>query len=178
MESNSVYPLLNTVSKIIQGFETSDDKASKYNIFWAAGIEGAEVYISSFLRNLLDPKTKLHTMGYEFLRLFNETIKEEFSNDCTPFKLPDVLSNMNTLEVHKEYSIGSLSHDKGTGGRIDLLIKNGCNVIVIENKIFASDQPKQLWRYYEFIKRKQYNGTLLYLTLDGNTGKSCRSPRL
>lgn len=178
MESNSVYPLLDTVSKIIQGFETSDDKASKYNIFWAAGIEGAEVYISRFLCNLLNPNTKLHSLGYKFLELFIDTFNEELSTDMEPFSLPDVLLNKENIKVHREFPIGAVSLENETGGRIDLLIKNGNNIIFIENKIFASDQPKQLWRYYEFIKRKQYNGTLLYLTLDGNTGKSCRSPRL
>lgn len=54
------------------------------------------------------------------------------------------------------------------GGRIDLLISNGEKAVVIENKIWAGDQPQQLRRYTEQLQAEGYPvPNLLYLTLDG-----------
>ena len=53
---------------------------------------------------------------------------------------------------------------------IDLLITNNANqAVVIENKIWAGDQPKQLQRYHKTLKDQGYDDIhLLYLTLDGH----------
>ena len=55
--------------------------------------------------------------------------------------------------------------------RIDIGIINGVGqAIVIENKIKAVDQPKQLLRYHDELKRRGYCKIhLLYLTLDGHS---------
>jgi hypothetical protein len=70
-----------------------------------------------------------------------------------------------------EYDIGAISEDYKEGGRIDILIrdKNG-KTIIIENKIYAGDQPWQLFRYNKFAEKNCTNGNyvLLYLTLDGH----------
>ena len=52
---------------------------------------------------------------------------------------------------------------------IDILITNDVREsVVIENKIYAGDQPKQLCRYYDTLKNQGYvNIHLLYLTLYG-----------
>ena len=53
---------------------------------------------------------------------------------------------------------------------IDLLITNNARqAVVIENKIWAQDQPKQLQRYHKKLKDKGYDDMhLLYLTLYGS----------
>ena len=53
---------------------------------------------------------------------------------------------------------------------IDLLITNNARqAVVIENKIWAGDQPEQLQRYYKTLKDRGYDDIhLLYLTLDGH----------
>ena len=52
---------------------------------------------------------------------------------------------------------------------IDLLIKNAKGqAIVIENKIWAGDQPEQLQRYFQDEKGRGFDPTLVYLTLDGH----------
>ena len=54
---------------------------------------------------------------------------------------------------------------------IDILIrsKDRKHAVVIENKIYAGDQPKQLARYYDIMKQEGYaNIELVYLTLDGD----------
>lgn len=52
------------------------------------------------------------------------------------------------------------------GVAILILVKIKDYYTAIENKINAGDQPKQLLRYKNFIKRNPH--TLLYLTLDGH----------
>ena len=74
------------------------------------------------------------------------------------------LSDFDTsiAEVHVEYSIGNINDD--SGGRIDILLSDGKGkFLVIENKIYAGDQDKQLIRY----KNKFRDSLILYLTLDG-----------
>lgn len=50
---------------------------------------------------------------------------------------------------------------------IDLLIQDNTKAIVIENKIYAGDQPEQLKRYFEHTKNSFRQPILLYLTLYG-----------
>lgn len=52
------------------------------------------------------------------------------------------------------------------GGRIDILIETPKQLIVIENKIYASDQENQLMRYFKYCKSQNKSFRLLYLTLD------------
>ena len=53
---------------------------------------------------------------------------------------------------------------------IDILIRDthSKQAVVIENKIWAGDQPEQLRRYDEQLKKEGYTPHLLYLTLDGH----------
>ena len=53
---------------------------------------------------------------------------------------------------------------------IDILITNATGqAVVIENKIWADDRPKQLQRYHETLKDQGYSDIhLLYLTLHGH----------
>ncbi len=65
-----------------------------------------------------------------------------------------------TATVATEYYTGN--------GRIDLLITDSNrHTIIIENKIWANDQPAQLQRYSEYASQYYSNYLLLYLTLDG-----------
>lgn len=64
-----------------------------------------------------------------------------------------------------EHYIGAVTETEG--GRIDILIYNKTNKVIIENKIFAGDQVNQLLRYYNYDKAAK----LYYLTLFG-TGPS------
>ena len=54
---------------------------------------------------------------------------------------------------------------------IDILIRDPSSMqaVVIENKIWAEDQPQQLWRYAEQLRGQGYTPRLLYLTLDGHS---------
>ncbi|MDD7660625.1 MAG: PD-(D/E)XK nuclease family protein [Bacteroidales bacterium] len=77
-----------------------------------------------------------------------------------------IVINTKNAEVTLEASIGTTNKTMTEGGRIDLLIKSGNKVIVIENKIYADDQKTQMKRYQNFCQ--QYDDyRLLYLNLDG-----------
>ena len=60
--------------------------------------------------------------------------------------------------------------DAGEHGRIDILLEMDELCIVIENKIYANDQPKQLERYHRYVNSRSMNDRveLLYLTLHGS----------
>lgn len=65
-----------------------------------------------------------------------------------------------------EKYIGPKDEENVTGGRLDICIRDHNNhFIVVENKIYAPEQPKQLERYH----RQYPNADLFYLTLDGSS---------
>ena len=72
---------------------------------------------------------------------------------------------LHQLEIHK------FDHDRATVHRewnnIDIVIcdRSSMQAVIIENKIWAADQPRQMERYAE--QMKEYECHLLYLTPDG-----------
>lgn len=106
---------------------------------------------SRFLHNLLSP-SGTHCQGPLFLDLFLKV--------CG---LSDFGIHTKNCIVHKEYHF------------IDLYITDKNKHIIIENKIYAADQDKQIERYIEIIKKensKDYdlssNLAVIYLSLDGS----------
>ncbi len=158
--------LLQQVSKIVAREKTQQEERRKrgenFNIFNVLGLSTSEVRLhSAFLAELLNPNGD-HGLGDKFLQAFIDDIvhknKETFAFDTQSAK------------VYVEYDIGTISEDYSEGGRIDLLIQDKNNqTIIIENKIDAGDQYKQLLRYNNYAKKK-YNDEqyiLLYLTKYG-----------
>lgn len=137
----------------------SDEKESGeyFNIFRILRIETREVKThSNFLTELLDPNCS-HRLGTtpleEFLRVIGIT-----NADASKAK------------VTSEFTIGTISQDGRTGGRIDILIDlqtRPNQLIAIENKIYAGDQENQLQRYHAHTKTLVY-----YLTLHGGRPSS------
>lgn len=132
-------------------------KGENYNLFSILRIEGSELKHSALIANLLDPKGS-HGCGDAFLRAFFEIALKERTypfEDCT---LP---------HSYTEYYTGPIAGD--TGGRIDILVKSSRYGLIIENKIYAGDQDKQLTRYDNYGKKTfgadRYH--LVYLTLYG-----------
>ena len=132
-------------------------KGENYNLFSILNIERYELKHSALIANLLDPKGS-HGCGDTFLRAFFEIALKERTylfEDCT---LP---------HSYTEYYTGPIAGD--TGGRIDILVKSSRYGLIIENKIYAGDQDKQLTRYDNYGKETfGADGYLLvYLTLYG-----------
>jgi hypothetical protein len=115
-----------------------------FNIFSILRDEHDEVNLHSlFLAELLNPKGT-HEQGNVFLRKFLDL------NEISEFQLKNTY-------VKKEYK------------NIDILIANDTQAIILENKIYAEDQPRQLARYYKIIQAEGFKDIfVIYLTLDGN----------
>jgi hypothetical protein len=70
--------------------------------------------------------------------------------------------------VEIEKYIENIDLESGKGGYIDIIISNYMQAIIIENKIYAGDQNKQLLRYFNYGESHYgRNFLLFYLTLDG-----------
>lgn len=138
-----------------------------YNVFNVLGVDNMELSHSAFLAALLDPDGS-HGMRDAFLKAFIDTI----AHGGTKPELDTAHA-----KVYTEYNIGNITET--TGGRIDILItdrsdtgsgKAGGHAIIIENKIWAADQPNQLQRYDKYACGTYSSDgyLLLYLTLNGD----------
>lgn len=118
-----------------------------YNIFTLFHGFSDEVNLhSNFIASLLDPNGD-HYKNDLFLKLFLETCGiDDFSIDTS------------TATVFKEFK------------HIDICISDGKKHIILENKVYAKDQPTQIARYIETIKdegAKDEDIYVLYLHPDG-----------
>ena len=131
-------------------------KGENYNLFSILRIEGSELKHSALIANLLDPKGS-HGCGDAFLRAFFEIA---LKGTAYPFE-------SSSPDSCTEHYTGPIAGD--TGGRIDILVKSSQYGLIIENKIYAGDQDKQLTRYDNYGKEIfGADGYLLvYLTLYG-----------
>lgn len=139
-----------------------------YNVFNILGLGTDELSHSKILANLLNTKGS-HGQGDLYLKLFiqellNLSFDEQFEEDSPHIQ---VLKRFNTKtsRVSIEKSIGYVNRTIGKGGRIDIIVTDDKDFIIIENKIYAVDQPLQLLRYKNFKPTK--DTPILYLTLNG-----------
>lgn len=132
-------------------------KGENYNLFSILSIERYELKHSALIANLLDPKGS-HGCGDAFLRAFFEIA---LKGTAYPFE------SSTPPNSYTEYYTGPIAGD--TGGRIDILVESSHYGLIIENKIYAGDQDKQLTRYDNYGKETfGADGYLLvYLTLYG-----------
>ena len=137
--------------------EERNRKGENYNLFSILSIERYELKHSALIANLLDPKGS-HGCGDAFLRAFFEIA---LKGTAYPFE------SSTPPDSYTEHYIGPIAGD--TGGRIDILVKSSRYGLIIENKIYAGDQDKQLIRYDNYGKETfGADGYLLvYLTLYG-----------
>ena len=131
-------------------------KGENYNLFSILSIERYELKHSALIANLLDPEGS-HGCGDAFLRAFFEIA---LKGTAYPFE-------SSSPDSCTEHYTGPIAGD--TGGRIDILVKSSHYGLIIENKIYAGDQDKQLIRYDNYGKEIfGADGYLLvYLTLYG-----------
>ncbi len=128
---------LNKVSIIRMKYDLIEDE-SKFNIFSLLRNSGDEVNLHSrFIFELISPDGS-HRKKNEFLILLLREL------NIQDFKLENIVV---TREKWK----------------IDLLIRNSSKqAIVIENKIWAEDQPDQLYNYYTKMKNQGFIDIKLY----------------
>ena len=125
-----------------------------------------ETYNSDLLHYLLNIKRE----NLNFTKLFLEYLQNE-----KKLKFDFYLNKINykNIKVDKEYYTTVKIEEEGIekNGRIDILIH--CNInnketkksfaIMIENKINADDQDKQLERYYKYISKTKGYGNNVYV---------------
>lgn len=151
--SERLQSLLNDINVILQKEKVRKEEGRKrgerFNMFELLGVAHYEVTHSKIIACFLDPKAS-HGQGDLFLKLFLNIIDDKTDLNTTK------------AEVYTEYDIKN-------NGRIDIFIKDCLgNGIIIENKIYASDQDEQLIRYNKFADSTLTNKAIYYLTLYGN----------
>lgn len=141
--------LLNNIYAINKRFEElTFQSGANFNIFNILDVSVCELSHSAFLSELLSPNGS-HGKGSIFLKKFLNII-------C-----PGMDLEAEGAKVSCEKSVEN--------GRIDILIEAKNFALVIENKIYANDQDKQLKRYYDYLNKEfsKKLRKLAYLTLDG-----------
>lgn len=132
------------------------EEGKRFNVFSALNMCSDEMRLHSrLLATLLNPKAN-HGLENEFLKLFLIALglPEDYITYCK--------------EQIVERTIGEVTET--TGGRIDIILEDRGHAVIIENKIYAGDQPNQLLRYHNYGVKTfgENNFKLVYLTLYGS----------
>lgn len=151
-EARSAEHLLLKAATTLLAEERRED-AESFNLFTVLRSGSDEVNLHSrFLHALLHHRTGGRRRN---LTAFLESLKGEYP------ELGDVASlDVEAAEVHREKK------------DIDLLIKDSERALVIENKVHAGDQPKQLDRYYKASELQSLTRHVVYLTPEGREPSS------
>ena len=148
--------------KIHQTEERAKTRGERFNIFSILGVNHYELAHSTIIAEFLNPDGS-HGQGDIFL---DEFLNEIFYSVSCRFRKPWVMKSgapfdISSAKVYTEYDTGN--------GRIDILIRNEAGqAVIIENKLYAADQPEQLKRYAEFAERQNWDYSIVYLTLYGD----------
>ena len=119
-------------------------KGEYFNLIKIMGMATSEVHTHTpIIADLLNPKGS-HGQGSIFLKIFVEYFSLNFDIDTK-------------VIVERE--------KRERKDQIDILIRNDHQIMIIENKIYASDQIKQLNRYYSYCIAKNKQPILIYLSL-------------
>jgi hypothetical protein len=164
-EALQINQLLREVETITKSYKlVSKATGEKFNIFSILNIETDETNTHSrFIAELLSQNGS-HGQGKVFMEKFLENLSiENF----------DIEKGYDT---YIEYYAGKISKDAEKGGRIDILIRSKQGeVILIENKIYAKEQQKQLYRYSNSFPNAK---KILFLTLYGKGSEDSYSKKI
>lgn len=140
----------------------SDRTKEDFNVFSCLTRHHLEELHSKFICYLLNPKEG-HNCGDVFLKIFLEVISQNESIDDKLGNLEQYL--LANAIVEREVNVGDGNE---LYGFIDIFIETEKFCIVIENKIHAREQPKQIERYAKHCRKKNKSFVCLYLTPFGN----------
>lgn len=137
----------NLIKQTVEIINKDKDHGDYFNLLMLSGVGSSEVFTHTpILKELLDPNGS-HGQKDLFLKSFINYFKLDFNIDTS-------------FSIKREF--------RCTQGQIDLLLENKDKAIIIENKIYAGDQSKQLNRYYDYCIEKKKTPSIIYLTLQGN----------
>ena len=162
-EIEGVTRLLEEAGKVLKDIDKKMSEGAGFNVFRLCGVDHYETMHSKILAEFLNPQGS-HGQRTLFLKYFQKLLKDHF-------KFKGEFSDRTSVTT--EFSFGN--------GRLDILIEDESNksVCVIENKIFASEQPEQLERYAEWLRkeRKGWDFILIFLTLNGRDACSIKGQK-
>jgi hypothetical protein len=133
----------------------------RFNVFTTLLSAHDEVRLHTrFLHELLNPEGT-HDCGDLFLKLFFETLQKHkaLEHDDSVSEEEWGHYDQSCLWIGKEVSTNQ--------GQLDLLLEFDSHLLVIENKIWAGEQDRQLARYIDYLESQNKQSRALYLTLDG-----------
>ncbi len=150
--------LLQDVKISLNKLKNQQKPSENFNIFSTLGVEVLETRHSKFLAELLNPNG---THGCKDLFL-----KEFLEFDQIKNKIQDIETFCKAVKVETE----QFHIVEKNQSYIDIVLETQDTTIVIENKIYATDQPKQLYRYHKAKNSENFkNIIIVYLTLDGKS---------
>ena len=137
----------------------------KLNIFELVGLTNQEIKHSNFLSEVLDPRSRLGLGSSVLKALVRDSLssineEQRAENNFDPFHIE--LGGLDTVEVYRELY------------NIDLLIVDHEKkfLIVVENKVKASESKGQLKKYRDLIKSrddyKKFKKLFIFLTPEGS----------
>ena len=142
--------------------------SKNFNVFTLLGIGHYETSThTAFLADLLNPNGT-HSQGFLFLKSFFtelQTLKSCHKKNDFPIKPDGIDEETWFIDRERVTKFGNLD--------IAISCPTLKKMIVIENKIYAGEQDKQLYRYVEWIESKRIyyeEAAMIYLTLDGLPG--------
>lgn len=140
----------------------------RFNLFTVLLGIGDETRLHSrWLAYLLNPKRE-HDCGSLFLDLFLNTLKQ-----IPPLSHSGVLMDSSSLSACLCKDAKVSTEVRTEDGRMDIRIEcPSWGVIVIENKIWAAEQPNQIGRYTRHLDDSGKRYLLLYLTLHGSQSQT------
>lgn len=157
--------LFDSIKRIVETecvqFEEVRSRGDCFNVFDILGLSANETRThSAFIAELLRPNGS-HGMQDIPLSLFLKMINSRV--DQFDF-------NTKGVSVITEKDIGSVNYKEEEGGRLDIIVESGKKAIIIENKVYADDQEKQLIRYHNYATQRYGEGNylLLYLCLNAH----------
>lgn len=137
--------LLDYVAEVEGSFQRDVEHGNAFNFpEGMALLRNETAFHSAALAMLLNPCTK-HGLGNQFWQAFVSCIGNLL--DGIGVEKEDVRE---VEDVRVELKAGDISSDCESGGRIDIVLRTNNALFVIENKIDATDQPKQLYRYFKW----------------------------
>ena len=150
---DKIKALLEEVSGIVKKHNDKlDADGGRFNVFSLCGIGDYETKHSKIIAEFLNP-TGSHGFKNAFLDAFIKSL---------PTK-PKIDFDTKTAKVRTEARANEAD-------RIDIFMEDShSNIIIIENKINAGDQDRQLIRYDTELQKRGGKYKILYLTLDGRS---------
>ena len=127
---DKIKTLLQQVSSIRREYEKAKITEENFNVFSVMNMEHSEVNThSSIIGELLNPNGS-HGQGDVFLKFFISEVQNSFGSDIE-------LNNFDTLINDKicEKTVSlDIDWENITGGRIDLILEDKNQILIIENK--------------------------------------------